>query len=233
MLKKVSYLLLVLILFVVVGCEEGIENTEEAQSVVDKQYIEMVKEELLEEPAPEQEGEDDKPVEIKEEPKDKPAEPEEPEEPTEPEEPEEPTEPEEPEESEEPEEEEVVGTGVFAWPTNERDVVRQYGPHERGGFYRGIGILAPKGAPVYAADNGTVSLSGFRAGYGNLIVINHNNNYMTYYGYNSKNLVNVGDIVEKGEKIAEVGNTGSSPTPLLHFEIRINNETVNPLDYLP
>lgn len=244
MLKRILYSLIILLFIVSVGCEQGIE---EVQVGVDKQLSEAIEEFQQEEPVPEQEKPAKTNVEpeiegTKEERKDKPVEKSE--EPREPKEQEELTEPEEPidigetEEQEEQEEQEEtkkemeVGTGVFIWPLKgEYKVFRKFG-EDGNVFCTGIRISAPEGAPVYAADSGTVSLSGFRAGYGNLIVLNHNNGFQTCYAHVLKSLVSEGDNVKKGDKIAEVGRSGTSVVHL-HFEVRKNGNAVNPENYLP
>ena len=69
-------------------------------------------------------------------------------------------------------------------------------------------------------------------GYGNIVKIDHQNGYETYYAHCSEILVKKGDVVKKGGLIAKVGNTGRSTGSHLHFEIRKNGETQNPLDYI-
>ena len=74
--------------------------------------------------------------------------------------------------------------------------------------------------------------SGTQNGYGKMVVIDHGNGIQTAYAHNSKNLVSKGQRVHKGQKIAEVGNTGRSTGPHLHFEVRKNGTPVNPLKYV-
>ena len=91
----------------------------------------------------------------------------------------------------------------------------------------------PEGTPVYAADNGKVIVAGdLDNGYGNYIILDHQNGYKTLYAHNSELLVSVGDIVAKGDKIAFSGNTGNSTGPHLHFEVQVNDEKVVPQQYL-
>lgn len=98
--------------------------------------------------------------------------------------------------------------------------------------HKGIDIAASSGSNVVAFQSGKVTFSGWNGGYGNLVIIDHGNGYESYYGHNSKNIVKVGDSVQKGDLIAKVGNTGNSTGPHCHFEIRINGKPVNPINYI-
>jgi len=103
----------------------------------------------------------------------------------------------------------------------------------RNSFHKGIDISAPAGTPVYAAESGKVIDAGYKkSGYGNLIVIKHANDMATYYGHLSKIIVSNGDRVTKGDLIGNVGSTGKSTGPHLHFEIRKGNQALNPEDYV-
>lgn len=102
-----------------------------------------------------------------------------------------------------------------------------YGRRGRG-IHTGIDIVAPVRTPIYAAFSGVVRLSKPYSGYGNAIVIRHNNGMETVYTHNSKNLVRVGQYVGSGEKIALCGRTGNATTDHLHFEVRINGQAINP-----
>ena len=96
----------------------------------------------------------------------------------------------------------------------------------------GIDIPAPGGTPIVAAKSGRVTVSRFGESYGNWVEIDHGHGITTRYAHNSKNLVKVGDWVNKGETIALVGTTGSSTGNHLHFEVRHNNHHFNPLSWL-
>lgn len=100
--------------------------------------------------------------------------------------------------------------------------------------HTGIDFAAPQGTPIYAAESGVVIVSQTWSGYGNCIIIDHGNGMWTLYGHirNGGLLVDVGDRVAKGDKIAEVGSTGNSTGPHLHFEVRKNEVPVNPGGYL-
>ena len=99
--------------------------------------------------------------------------------------------------------------------------------------HKGIDIGAPNGTPIKAAANGTVTFAGYTAGgYGNLVVISHGNNIETYYGHASKIYVTKGQKVSAGDVIAAVGSTGRSTGNHLHFEIRKNENQINPQIYV-
>jgi len=95
-------------------------------------------------------------------------------------------------------------------------------------FHCGIDIGAEIGTPVRAACDGRVIFSGWKGSYGYMVAIAHNNNYITVYAHNSKNLVTAGDVIKKGQKIALSGNTGAVTGPHLHFEIRKGTVPINP-----
>ena len=98
---------------------------------------------------------------------------------------------------------------------------------------QGIDVAGKAGDPVLAAADGEVVYSGNGLlGYGELIIVKHNANFLSAYGHNRKRLVQEGDRVRAGQQIAEMGSTASSRDEL-HFEIRKNGKPVNPLDYLP
>ncbi len=95
----------------------------------------------------------------------------------------------------------------------------------------GIDLAMPEKTPVYATGFGTVTFSGLNAEYGYMIIMQNNDSIETVFGHNSKNLVQVGDTVFAGQRIALSGNTGQSSAPHLHYEIRIHNKSVNPIKY--
>lgn len=122
------------------------------------------------------------------------------------------------------------GTGTFAYPAR-GSLTSRYGLRW-GRRHTGIDIGASYGSAVRASDGGVVTWVGWEGGYGKLIKIDHGANYVSYYGHLSKYTVKVGQKVYKGEKIGEVGSTGNSTGPHLHFEIRKNGVSMNPLTYL-
>ncbi len=103
-----------------------------------------------------------------------------------------------------------------------------------GRLHGGVDLAVEEGTPVSAADNGKVitAETGDGGGYGNYVIIDHQNGIKTLYGHNSELLVSVGDIVEKGETIALSGNTGNTTGPHVHFEVRENDEQVDPQEYV-
>jgi murein DD-endopeptidase MepM/ murein hydrolase activator NlpD len=104
-----------------------------------------------------------------------------------------------------------------------------------GRMHRGIDIAAPIGTPVMAAASGEVIFSGWNSGgFGNLVKIRHGDGSVTYYAHNNRLLVRKGEYVEQGQQISEMGSTGRSTGPHLHFEIRVGGtNAVNPVALLP
>lgn len=99
-------------------------------------------------------------------------------------------------------------------------------------LHEGLDIAARTGTPVVATADGIVSRSETASGYGKLVVVDHGYGYRTFYAHNSRNLVRVGERVRRGQKIAEVGNTGSSTGSHVHYEVRLNNVPLNPRKFL-
>jgi murein DD-endopeptidase MepM/ murein hydrolase activator NlpD len=99
-------------------------------------------------------------------------------------------------------------------------------------FHRGVDFAADAGSAVLAVATGIVTWSGPRAGYGVLVEVSHGNGYVTRYGHNSRVLVKVGETVERGEAIAEVGSTGRSTGPHVHFEVLRNGAQINPAAFV-
>jgi lipoprotein NlpD len=119
---------------------------------------------------------------------------------------------------------------AWLWPTK-GEVVRKFSHNAAG--KKGIDISGTMGQPVVATAAGRVVYSGSGLlGYGQLIIINHNKNYLSAYAHNSSLLVKEGDVVEAGQQIAKLGDTGTD-RPMLHFEIRRDGRPVDPLKYLP
>lgn len=112
-------------------------------------------------------------------------------------------------------------------------MVRRFG-QKNSGPGQGIEIAAGKGTPVRSAAAGRVIYSGDGVrGYGNLIILRHDDNFFTVYAYNERNLVKDGTFVGKGEHIAAVGIPPGGGAPRLYFEVRQGKETVDPLFFLP
>ena len=99
-------------------------------------------------------------------------------------------------------------------------------------FHEGVDFIADTGTPVIAAAGGVVAYSDYHPQYGNMIEIDHGNDLITRYAHASKRLVAVGDVVRRGDKIAEVGNTGRSTGTHLHFEVRYKGSPQNPARFL-
>lgn len=99
--------------------------------------------------------------------------------------------------------------------------------------HEGQDIDAPSGAPVFAAASGTVITACAQNGYGNVVYLDHGNGISTRYGHLSQIAVTSGQTVMRGEVVGRVGSTGRSTGPHLHYEVRINNEPVDPRNYLP
>ena len=102
----------------------------------------------------------------------------------------------------------------------------------RSSAHTGLDIATSRGTAVKAAASGTVTFSGWKGSYGNLLVITHSNGIQTYYGHCDKLYVSAGTSITQGQTIAAVGSTGNSTGPHLHFEIRVNGIAYNPQNYL-
>lgn len=134
----------------------------------------------------------------------------------------------------------VASSGRFQWPVpSSHNITSNYGYriHPISGtrkLHAGIDIGAAGGANIVAGDSGTVMLAsfGYNGGYGNYIIINHGNGVTTRYAHCSNLYVSAGETVTKGQVIAAVGSTGASTGNHCHFEVRINGESKNPLNYL-
>ncbi|MEO1399729.1 MAG: peptidoglycan DD-metalloendopeptidase family protein [Cyanobacteria bacterium J06635_1] len=121
----------------------------------------------------------------------------------------------------------------YIWPTR-GTVTSGYG-WRWGRMHRGVDVAGPVGTPIVASAPGVVERSGWNSGgYGNLVEIRHADGSMTRYAHNSRLMVRPGQQVDQGQQIAEMGSTGYSTGPHLHFEVHIPNQgTVNPVAYLP
>ena len=123
-----------------------------------------------------------------------------------------------------------AGSGV-AWPTN-GTLTSGFGIRW-GVLHPGIDIANSTGTPIKAAKSGTVIVAGWNAGgYGNWVIIDHGGGFSTLYGHMSKIRVSQGQSVKQGERIGDMGSTGNSTGPHLHFETRVNGTAKNPTAYL-
>ena len=121
------------------------------------------------------------------------------------------------------------GGKLFLWPVRGR-VISNFGPRAGGLHNDGINIAAPRGAPIYAADNGIVAYTGTGIkGFGNLVLVKHSDGWTTAYAHVDRVLVRRGDTVKRGETIGTIGSTGKVTRPQLHFEIRKGSRAVNPI----
>lgn len=98
--------------------------------------------------------------------------------------------------------------------------------------HQGVDLSAPEGTPILAAANGVVTWAGGMTGLGQAVRIDHGYGYMTRYGHASKILVRNGQRVERGEPIALVGKTGLATAPHLHYEVWVNGQAVNPMNFV-
>lgn len=124
-----------------------------------------------------------------------------------------------------------VGSGYLQWPVGSRYLTGfDFNP----AYHLGIDLAAAEGTPVFASDSGTVIYADWNdSGYGNLVVIDHNNGDKTIYAHLSKFYVTCGQNVESGKNIALSGNSGKSTGGHLHYEIRRNGQYLDPFDVLP
>lgn len=101
-----------------------------------------------------------------------------------------------------------------------------------GRMHEGIDLAAPVGTAIHATGDGVVTFAGWQRGYGNLIKIKHELGTETRYGHLSKIRVKVGQKVSRGSRIGDMGNTGRSTGPHLHYEVRVNGRAVDPMSFI-
>ena len=102
----------------------------------------------------------------------------------------------------------------------------------RRAWHNGVDFAGKRGSDIVAVAAGVVTWSGDRNGYGQMVELDHGEGYATRYAHNSKNLVKVGDIVKKGDVIAQMGSSGRSTGPHVHFEVYKNGRAVDPASYI-
>ena len=119
----------------------------------------------------------------------------------------------------------------FAWPLH-GTLSSRFG-WRSGNQHEGIDISARRGSPVHAAEAGRVIYSGWLGSYGRIVIVKHTGAWSTVYAHNSRNLVEKGDFVERGDVIAEVGASGNASGPHVHFEVRRDRVPEDPMAYLP
>ena len=133
--------------------------------------------------------------------------------------------------------EEYVG-GTMAWPVpGYTRITSSFGmrTHPITGVYKlhtGVDIGAPMGSQFIAANDGIVTYAGWNTAYGMMVIVDHGGGITTLYAHGSEILVNVGDTIYQGHPVLKVGSTGYSTGPHAHFEVRINGDYVEPLDYI-
>jgi murein DD-endopeptidase MepM/ murein hydrolase activator NlpD len=123
--------------------------------------------------------------------------------------------------------------GEMVWPLKDHlgIVSSRYGWREWG-WHSGIDLAWDIYTPILAAAPGTVTFTSTLGGYGNLVIIDHGNGLTTYYGHCDQFFVSPGDQVQKGQVIATIGMTGVTTGPHLHFEVRVDDNAINPAPYI-
>jgi murein DD-endopeptidase MepM/ murein hydrolase activator NlpD len=131
---------------------------------------------------------------------------------------------------------ESVGSGGFIRPVGGY-VSCPYGPRihpitGKQSFHQGVDLASPSGTPIKAAKDGVVTTATYHDIYGNMIIIDHGNGFSTLYAHQTNYIVSPGQRVKQGQVIGYVGSTGWSTGPHLHFEVRINGQHTNPMNYI-
>ena len=131
----------------------------------------------------------------------------------------------------------IKGTIPSIWPTEKGYISSPYGYRatiftKSKPFHSGLDISAPYSTKIYATGDGVVIYAGFRGAYGNCVIVAHSYKYTTWYGHCSKLLVEKGMRVTTGQTIALVGATGQATGSHLHYEVRYDNITRNPIEYM-
>lgn len=131
------------------------------------------------------------------------------------------------------------GKGNFSWPVSpgRRRITSRFGDRDhpifdRMVFHRGIDIGAKPGSAVFAARAGVVTVAGVDEGYGKVIILKHGQNYRTLYAHLRRRFVRKGQYVQKGQRIGEIGQTGFTTGPNLHFEVRKGDKAIDPLKFI-
>lgn len=118
------------------------------------------------------------------------------------------------------------------WLSSRFSRSRYHPIHHRPLPHEGIDIAAEKGTPILAAANGRVIAAGWQSGYGLTVEIDHGYGYTTRYGHADKVLVRVGQEIERGDVIAQVGETGIATAPNLHYEVLVGGQPTNPMNFV-
>jgi murein DD-endopeptidase MepM/ murein hydrolase activator NlpD len=127
---------------------------------------------------------------------------------------------------------EAISSTGFRWPVKGK-IVGKFGPRTDGSHNDGIDIAVPLGTEVAAAEDGVIAYAGNELkGYGNLILIRHDDNWVSAYAHNEQMLVKRGDKVKRGQVIAKAGKSGNIEQPIVHFELRQGSKPVDPTKHL-
>jgi len=125
----------------------------------------------------------------------------------------------------------TAATGTFIVPLNSYVVTSEWGGRW-GRLHEGIDLAAPTGTPIYASDGGKIIKANYWSGHGLCVEVDHGNGIVTRYSHCSAVMVSIGDLVYQGQHIANVGNTGHSFGSHCHFEVRVNDVSQNPRNYI-
>ena len=118
-------------------------------------------------------------------------------------------------------------------PLKNASITSVFGEARIGSYHKGVDLAKSLGEEVDSAFEGTVTFAGYNnGGYGNLVIVQHDNNMETYYAHLNEIKVSVGEYVSQGQIVGTVGSTGYSTGPHLHFELRVGGDPVNPIDYI-
>jgi murein DD-endopeptidase MepM/ murein hydrolase activator NlpD len=127
---------------------------------------------------------------------------------------------------------EPAASGKFRWPVRGR-IIANFGKRPDGTHNDGVNLAVPQGTEVHAAEGGKVAYAGNELkGYGNLVLIRHDNGWVSAYAHADQVLVKRDDIVRRGQVIAKAGRTGTVDQPQLHFELRQGSQPVDPLPHM-
>jgi murein DD-endopeptidase MepM/ murein hydrolase activator NlpD len=119
----------------------------------------------------------------------------------------------------------------FCWPLSGK-VSSHFGDKRNGHYHSGIDILAPYGMEIVASRSGVVIFSGYEKGYGRMVIIDHEDGSSTVYAHNSENCVDINDRVSQGDVVARVGSSGNASGSHIHFEIRVDEDSIDPIPHL-
>jgi murein DD-endopeptidase MepM/ murein hydrolase activator NlpD len=126
----------------------------------------------------------------------------------------------------------VAGSSKLRWPV-EGKVISAFGPRPDGTHNDGVNLAVPMGADVHAAEAGVVAYAGSELkGYGNLVLLRHDNGWVTAYAHGDELMVKRGDKVKRGQVIAKAGRTGQVDQPQVHFELRQGQRPVDPTPFM-